>query len=132
MSEQETNRNGSVVKRAFVHDGDRYKYDFGDRLPDGGCGWIQYDTRQDAWYFGVWVNPETRQIMTYAEGDETLVTAPTEEAFQAELADMAEFYGDPPPAMIVYDLEGTRTEVYDTEGLFGRGLPGEEETCLPG
>ena len=31
------------------------------------------DTDQDAWYFGVWVHPITRRVVTYAEGDVTIV-----------------------------------------------------------
>jgi ABC-type transport system substrate-binding protein len=59
-------------------------------------GWKQYDTSQDAWYFGVWVHPEKRVIITYAEGDITVVRCPTNESYHAELKSMAEFYGPPP------------------------------------
>ena len=88
----------------------RYHFDFGDgfaelNLPTGKGkgGWEQYDTDQDANYFGVWVNTSTRQVLTYAEGDIDLVTCHTIETFRAELASMAEFYGDPPPAFISID-----------------------------
>lgn len=77
-------------------------------------GWKQYDTDQDAWYFGVWVQTEARWILTYAEGDLSLVQCPTAESFKAELASMAKFYGDPPPAWTVIDTDaGTLTKYFD-------------------
>jgi hypothetical protein len=66
--------------------GDRYTYD--DRLK----GWHQFDTWQDAPYFGVWFNDKTRQTFTYCEGDRTLVNCPSPETYAAELADMIAFY----------------------------------------
>ena len=118
----ETNRLGSSVARAFYIDGDRYRYDFKVCTP--AKGWQQYDTDQDAWYYGVWVNVAERQIMTYAEGDETLVTSPTAEIFQAELDALSEFHGPPPPAFVVLDVDGSVTNVYDEKALFGRTVDG--------
>ena len=107
--EPEVNERGNMVLRGQDFGGDRYKYDF-NILKD----WEQYDTDQDASYFGVWVNIEKRHIFTYAEGDTTLVTCPNIDTFKAELADMARFYGDPPPAFISYSNDWVRTEHYDT------------------
>jgi hypothetical protein len=76
-------------------------------------GWKQYDTKEDASYLGVWVHVEKRLTFTYAEGDRCLVVCPTEESFKEELADMARFYGPPPPAIITYDGNGHKTLVYD-------------------
>ena len=113
-----TNKRGNAVKswgcgaaRAFCG-GERYYWDFGPCGP--GTTWKQYDTDQDAWYFGVWVEPERRLVLTYAEGDLSLVECGTAESFKAELANMAEFYGDPPPAFTVIDQDGTVTQHYDT------------------
>jgi hypothetical protein len=39
---------------------DRYLYDF--KLLTSGKGWAQLDTRQDASYYGTWINPTKRQI----------------------------------------------------------------------
>jgi len=102
---------GNTVTSRFIGDGDRYAYDFEHcRAADG---WIQYDTENDAWYFGVWVHPKRREIVTYAEGDEIRVTCPDDDAFRAKLAGMAEFYGPPPPAFIAIDpVEGVVTEFY--------------------
>ena len=95
--------------------GERYFYDFGACTRDKG--WAQYDTTQDASYFGVWVNIEQRAVFTFAEGDISLVLCPTRKSFKAELEHMAFFYGEPPPAFMAYsenDGVVTRTEVYDT------------------
>jgi hypothetical protein len=101
-----TNKTGCTVVCTFHPECDRYKFD-GDCCSD----WEQYDTKEDAWYFGVWVRRSTRETVTYAEGDITHVTAPTDEAFAAELASMAEFYGEPPPAFRVITGDGQLIEV---------------------
>lgn len=92
----------------FTSDGSRYQI-------DGLCGpdWKQYDTAQDAWYFGVWVNIAARQVVTYAEGDLTIGTFATDSALGAELQRMAEFYGAPPPAFIVIDDDSSVTHYFD-------------------
>lgn len=86
----------------------RYHYDF------HACkNWDQFDTDQDASYFGIWVNMETRQILTFAEGDESIVTCATEDLFEDELRKLNEFHGSPPPAFRVIDMDGTLTEYFD-------------------
>jgi len=104
------NERGNRVRDGFAFNTERYEFDFG---ACSGEGWIQYDTKQDAHYFGVWVNVEERLVFTFAEGDTSLVTCPTVESFRAELASMQAFYGDPPPMAVGFDLDGTRTEYYD-------------------
>ena len=71
---------------------DRYVVDFADDFKTSG--WAQYDTDQDAHYFGVWVNGKSRQVLTYAEGDWTLNVAPDVDAFNREIRRMNEFYGE--------------------------------------
>ena len=58
-------KNGNTVESGFNGhpDRSRYWYDCGKGLP--GVGWKQFDTKQDASYFGVWVNFETRQTFCY-------------------------------------------------------------------
>ena len=108
----EVNARGNQVFRSFHHAA-RYLWDF--HICTKEKGWRQYDTDQDAWYFGVWVHPERRIILTYAEGDVTVVKCTSEASYHAELASMAEFYGPPPPAFITFDYpSGKRTEYYDT------------------
>ena len=77
--------NGNTVESWFDHDPEHCRYVW-DQEP----GWLQFDTSQDAWYFGVWVNKKTRQIRVFAEGDLTLTTCPTVEAFNKEIARMCE------------------------------------------
>jgi hypothetical protein len=104
------------------HHSERYEFDF-ERCK-ASDGWTQYDTDQDAWYFGVWVHEAERLTFTYAEGDITLVECPTEESFRAELADMARCYGPPPPAFRVIGEDFT-AEVYAAENAHGREIPAD-------
>jgi len=107
----ETNERGNTIERAFYCNRERYHYDFkACRRKDG---WKQYDTEQDAWYFGVWVHLEKRVIVTFAEGDETRVTCPDDLSLKAELMSMESFYGEPPPAAIGVDADGTVTQYFD-------------------
>lgn len=93
-------------------DVDRYFFDTLAWAP--GAAWQQWDTSSDAWYFGVWVNPQTREILTYAEGDVSLSIFADAQAFAAEIDRMAEFHGAPPPAIVVLDLGAkTRTDYVD-------------------
>lgn len=110
-TDRRTNDLGNLVLELGHHDGERYTYDFEICTPKQG--WQQYDTSQDAWYFGVWVQAEKRWILTYAEGDLSLVQCLTQDSFKAELASMAEFYGDPPPAFKIVDADDTLTHYYD-------------------
>ncbi|KKL07566.1 hypothetical protein LCGC14_2584760, partial [marine sediment metagenome] len=64
--EEETNKRGNKIRRAYIG-GDRYIFDF--KICSPRDGWQQYDTSQDAWYFGVWIHPEGRVTITFAEGD---------------------------------------------------------------
>jgi len=108
-----TNDRGNKVTNRFVGPNcSRYVYDTG--ICASNKGWKQYDTHQDAWYFGVWVHIEDKKVLTFAEGDEVLVECLTIESFRAELLSMAKSYGDPPPAFVVLDLENNVvTKVYD-------------------
>jgi len=107
----ETNVRGNIVERGFRFNADRYEYDF-DKC-SSEKGWVQYDTEQDASYFGVWVHPEKRLMFTYVEGDTVLVTCVSEESYYTELVSMAEFYGSPPWAFKMYCKNGTMIKVYD-------------------
>ena len=105
------NNRGNQIMDLWRHT-ERYEFDW--EHCTSKKGWKQYDTSQDAWYFGVWVHPERRLILTYAEGDITIVRCPTEESYHAELKNMAEFYGVPPPAWVGIDVPGGQvTEYYD-------------------
>ena len=80
---------GAIVYRSFAAGGINQVAE-NTRHADG---WVRYPTGQDSWYFGVWVNFKTQQVITYAEGDITHVVCLDSEPFQAELQEMAEFYG---------------------------------------
>jgi hypothetical protein len=91
-----TDKRGNTIEDGFNghHDRSRYFYDSGEGLP--GDGWQQYDTEQDAHYYGVWVNMATRQTFSYAEGDTCLTTCPDDARFAVVLQEMADFHGPPP------------------------------------
>lgn len=103
-------RNADADVRMGGSGGDRYQFDFD--LCGGDKGWSQFDTTQDAWYFGAWVNIAERKTFCYCEGDRILVVCPTIESFRAELEDMVNFYGDAPPAFIAI-ADGQITKYYD-------------------
>ena len=106
---------GSPIREMFLPS-ERYVIDFGGLLKEG---WKQYDTDQDASYFGVWVNLATREVLTYAEGDWSLVTCADDDALRAELAGMAKSYGEAPPAFVSFSSDGTRTDHYDARPEVG-------------
>lgn len=58
-------------------------------------GWQVYDTLHDGSQFGVFVDVAGLQILTYSDGELQMVKCTDEATFQAELAIMAEFYGEP-------------------------------------
>lgn len=99
------------IIRVSDYGGNRYRYDF--KVLTSEKGWKQYDTKQDASYFGVWVNSSKRSIFTFCEGDTTLVKCHTPESFAAELADMAKFYGPPPPMAVGIEKDGAITHYFD-------------------
>lgn len=57
------------------------RYPFDEHLK----GWEQFDTPQDASYYGVWTSVDRRAVVSYAEGDVCLVVAPGPEEFQNEV-----------------------------------------------
>lgn len=58
-------------------------------------GWQVYETLHDGSQFGVFVDVAGMQMLTYSDGEVQLVKCREESSFQAELALMAEFYGEP-------------------------------------
>ena len=77
--------------RSFVSGSveNRYHYDW--RECRSGR-WAQVDTGQDAPWFGQWANPFTREILCYAEGDESRTACGTDAEFTAELERIAAFH----------------------------------------
>lgn len=85
------NKCGNEVFRTFAGEC-RYQFDFDEEMISDG--WKQYDTDQDAWYYGIWVNPLKLTTLTYAEGDLTLVVCKSKEQYNEEIKRMNEFYGE--------------------------------------
>ena len=88
--EEQTDKKYGVYRGFFPTE--RYKWDFDEEFR--GDGWMQYDTEQDAHYFGMWVNPKLLSMFTYAEGDHTLVVCPDVAAYNEKIKGMNEFYTD--------------------------------------
>ncbi|WP_236664237.1 hypothetical protein [Aeromonas hydrophila] len=70
------------------HQADRYYYDRTLLVQ----GWQQYDSEEDAWFFGIWSDTEKLEAFTYAEGDTNHVIAQNVETFRAELARLYQYY----------------------------------------
>lgn len=83
---------GSRIYRFTEGGGERYLIDFADQFT--AEGWMQFDTDQDASYFGVWVNPQRRAILNFCEGDWSVQEADSIEVYNAEIAYMCQFYGE--------------------------------------
>jgi hypothetical protein len=69
--------------------GDRYAFDF--RMCTAAKGWAQLDTAQDASYYGQWLNPTTREYVSYVEGDMTHVQYETDAEFVAGVRETVEW-----------------------------------------
>jgi hypothetical protein len=65
----------------FTPTGDRYIFDF--RYCTPAKGWAQLDTRQDASYYGNWINPITLEFVSHCEGDQTHIKCESEQEFVA-------------------------------------------------
>jgi len=116
-----TKDTGAVLEHYFWSEGERYLFDF--RVCTSERGWVQYDTSQDAWYYGVWVHVADREIVNYCEGDLYVTRCPDEASFQAELRDLHAFHGAPPPCATGIDTDGSVTKFYDTEAALAVGRP---------
>lgn len=75
-----------TIERGFNPMTDRYVFDFKKCTPSNG--WAQFDSEQDASYFGHWVNPFTREIVSYCEGDITRTRCETDAEYVAAILDL--------------------------------------------
>ena len=81
------------TKRAHVYsDTGRYLYDF--KMLTYKNGWAQIDTKQDASYFGIWTNPDTREIFSYCEGDTSHTRCDTDEEYKQAIAEVVQWNKD--------------------------------------
>ena len=85
FKKSESQKAGYLVEYFFTGYADRSRYAMDYQGPRG---FYQWDTSQDAWYYGTWVNPQSLQILQYAEGDISLVTCNSPEAYKKYLAGM--------------------------------------------
>lgn len=111
---REVNERGNTVYRVFFP-AERYLIDFAEDFTE--TGWEQFDTDQDAHYFGVWVNRRLRSTLTYAEGDWTLVECPDDAHYEAEIHDAIAFYGEGRIALVI-DSDGGATEYRQDRSAF--------------
>ena len=109
-----TNERGNVI-HDFFGPAERYLVDFAEDFTSEG--WAQFDTDQDAHYFGVWVNRRQRLTLTYAEGDWSLVVCPDGEHYRAEVRDMIEFYGEGRVARVIGE-NGSAVDVCQDRAIF--------------
>ena len=68
---------------------ERYPMDF------NFCGmksdWYQFDTAQDAPYYGSWCNPRLLMLLSYTEGDIYLIHCETPDQYRAEIEALEKF-----------------------------------------
>ena len=108
VSQERTTECGNRLIEIF-HPEDRYIFDFAPEFLDE---WTQLDTDQDAPYFGVWVNKSKRLVLTYCEGDVSLVICEDDEHFDAEVGSLCRYY-TAAPAFKIFDIDaGVVTHVY--------------------
>lgn len=127
---------GSKVFRSFIRDGDTEST---AKMRPYSEGWRRYPTWQDAWYFGMWFNPQKLEMLCYAEQDVIHTVCENEQQFRAEMADLARRYGKEPSPSIIAIGEEETTYMYDCLTLFRRdegkrvtlnfskGLPAKDE-----
>ena len=103
-----TTRMADFLKRnrgrgSWFHPSERYYVDFADDF--NSQGWVQFDTNQDAHYFGVWCNSRERVILTYCEGDWSLEELADDAAYNAAIGRLCDFY-EPGRVASVVSSEG--------------------------
>ena len=57
-------------------------------------GWAQFDTEEDASYFGQWINPFELKIVCYAEGDVSVRSCETEQEFIEDVSQRIEWHNN--------------------------------------
>ena len=67
----------------------RYSFDF--EYCSSKRGWAQLDTVHDASYYGAWANIDELLIVTYIEGDITIIQCDTLNEFREQLYSMNEY-----------------------------------------
>lgn len=73
--------------------GNRERYYFDEKCQSSD-GWCQFDTKQDAWYFGQWTNPLTLEFISLCEGDYTRTHFEDEAEYTTYMQETIKFYED--------------------------------------
>lgn len=73
--------------------------------------WEQFDTDQDAEYFGVWMNKHTQRSLTYAEGDWYLHIFNSPDLYDKNLIEAFKYYGTK-HFMTVIGVDGQATRYF--------------------
>jgi len=101
----ERKASGATIKRWFISNGSTASV---HDLVKHADGWVRYDTYQDAWYFGCWINLKSLECLTYAEQDVTHVKCENADQFEQEMAELAHCYGlSRSPSMMAMGPDGT-------------------------
>ena len=108
-------RSGCDV-RTIIHEVDRYIVDFATDFQSEG--WQQFDTDQDAAYFGVWINPRTFQVLTYAEGDWTLIDCHDRDRYRVEVQRLIDFHAPGEICTVIDSKTGDVTIVRQDRSAF--------------
>lgn len=106
-AEEATNKQGNRTRRAFLFHADRYLFDFNLDTDE----WEQFDTENDASYFGIWLNKSKLRIVEYVEGDLFFTQCDDAAGYDAEIAALCAFHGAG-PAFVVIDDKAAVTKYY--------------------
>jgi hypothetical protein len=101
-TDREPNARDNTVHRYFWS-ADRHVIDHASDFEK--MGWEQFDTDQDDWYFGVWVNRKLLFTLSYSEGDWILVSSDSNAGYNREIQ-----------ALIHYHDEGVIMRSLDADG----------------
>lgn len=112
-ADETTNENGSRVRKAFLMYADRYLFD----CQLDSAEWEQFDTENDASYFGVWLNRTKLRTLEYAEGDLIFTQAADAAGYDAEVAGLCAFHGAG-PAFVVIDDKAVTKYYQDRSALY--------------
>lgn len=124
--ETDMTRAGATVRHTH-RDGERYAVDFADGIhmgdePKPGLVWAQqFDTSQDAAYFGVWFLPELLCQITYCEGDWELVECPNAEVYNAIVRLTIAFYAEGRICLVLPHDGSQATEIRQSREMFFLG-----------
>lgn len=97
----------------------RYAYD--QILCNPKHGWIQFDTSEDAAWFGIWTHAVEHFVVVYAEKDVSIIHIPEKQDWIDRLKKMRQEYGPAPHAATVINPDnGGITRIFTTqpEGMF--------------